>query len=58
MPVFTFAPQYHNVYSLPTEAAYGSCDQAVATELSDGTTGSYSVSIDCFTAAALGGWGT
>jgi plastocyanin len=40
--VFTFAPQYHNVYSLPTEAAYGSCDQAVATELTDGTTGSYS----------------
>ncbi len=58
MPVFTFAPQYHNVYSLPTEAAYGSCDQAVATELTDGTTGSYSVSIHCFTAAALGGWGT
>ncbi len=58
MPVFTFAPQYHNVYSLPTEAAYGTCDQAVATELTDGTTGSYSVSIDYFTAAALGGWGT
>ncbi|CAK9279307.1 unnamed protein product [Sphagnum jensenii] len=43
--VFKFPPGYHNVYSLPTQAAYTSCDQSKATELNDGKTGSYSVSI-------------
>lgn len=40
--VFKFPPGYHNVYSLPTQAAYTSCDQSKATELNDGKTGSYS----------------
>ncbi|KAH8936407.1 hypothetical protein BDL97_17G082700 [Sphagnum fallax] len=41
--VFKFPPGYHNVYSLPTEAAYTNCDQSKATELNDGKTGSYFV---------------
>ncbi|KAH8962503.1 hypothetical protein BDL97_04G074200 [Sphagnum fallax] len=41
--VFKFPPEYHNVYLLPTQAAYTSCDQSKATELNDGKTGSYSV---------------
>ncbi|CAK9279214.1 unnamed protein product [Sphagnum jensenii] len=40
--VFKFPPGYHNVYSLPTQAAYTSCDQSKATELNDEKTGSYS----------------
>ncbi|CAK9855602.1 unnamed protein product [Sphagnum jensenii] len=41
--VFKFPLEYHNVYSLPTQAAYTSCDQSKATELNDGKTGSYSL---------------
>jgi hypothetical protein len=43
--VFKFPPGYHNVYLLPTQVAYTSCDQSKATELNDGKTGSYFVSI-------------
>jgi hypothetical protein len=46
--VFRYPPEYHNVYSLPSEEAFSSCNYYEATELDPGTTGSYYVSIHCY----------
>jgi hypothetical protein len=48
--VFRYPPEYHNIYSLPSEEAFNSCNYYEATELDPGTTGSYYVSIhwNCF----------
>jgi hypothetical protein len=39
--VFRYPPEYHNVYSLPSEEAFSSCNYYEATQLDPGTTGTY-----------------